>query len=110
MAKEQTSVGENFLVSKLDRGYLGEDKPVMLVDGSSGDTSWKDEDGEEIMGIDFEEGIVRFSGTLQMTVVDDSDRPAATAVPAGSVVWNSDDNAPNYSDGTNWRDAMGNLT
>lgn len=37
-------------------------------------------------------------------------RPAATAYAAGSAIWNTDDNAPNYSDGTNWRDAAGSTT
>lgn len=37
-------------------------------------------------------------------------RPLATAYPAGTMIWNTDDNAPNYSDGTAWRDAVGSLT
>jgi len=40
----------------------------------------------------------------------DANRPVATTVPAGAVVWNTDDNAPNYSDGTNWRTAAGATT
>lgn len=37
-------------------------------------------------------------------------RPDATDVPARSAIWNSDDNAPNWSDGTVWRDASGSIT
>jgi hypothetical protein len=37
-------------------------------------------------------------------------RPPASEYPAGTSVWNSDDAAPNFSDGTDWRDAAGNLT
>lgn len=37
-------------------------------------------------------------------------RPAASAFSIGAAVWNTDDNAYNYSDGTNWRDAAGNIT
>jgi hypothetical protein len=37
-------------------------------------------------------------------------RPAASTEDAGFMIWNTDDNAPNFSDGTNWRDAFGNLT
>lgn len=37
-------------------------------------------------------------------------RPAATGLRAGFMIWNTDDNAPNFSDGTSWRDANGLLT
>ena len=37
-------------------------------------------------------------------------RPAATAVPTFSAIWNTDDNAANWSDGTNWRDNAGSIT
>jgi hypothetical protein len=37
-------------------------------------------------------------------------RPAASSVPAGTLIDNTDDNAPNKSDGTNWRDMMGAVT
>lgn len=37
-------------------------------------------------------------------------RPAATAIPALTMIWNSDDNAINLSDGSSWRDAAGNVT
>ena len=38
------------------------------------------------------------------------DRPDASTVTIGLAIWNLDDNAPNYSDGENWRDAQGHIT
>lgn len=37
-------------------------------------------------------------------------RPNAADYPPGAWIWNLDDNAPNWSDGTNWRDSDGNIT
>lgn len=37
-------------------------------------------------------------------------RPAANTVPAGTQIFNTDDGAPNWSNGTDWVDALGNLT
>lgn len=38
-------------------------------------------------------------------------RPVAATYPRGVSVWNTDDNALNYSDGSgNWRDGAGNIT
>jgi len=44
------------------------------------------------------------------TTYNDTTRLAATSFAAGTWIWNTDDNAPNWSDGTNWRDSDGNLT
>lgn len=41
---------------------------------------------------------------------DNLSRPDASTVPSYTFIWNSDDNAYNYSDGTNWRDYGGNIT
>lgn len=38
---------------------------------------------------------------------DNAGRPDATTVPTFSSIWNTDDSAPNYSDGTQWVDAAG---
>ena len=43
-------------------------------------------------------------------VYTNATRPAASSVDEGGMIYNSDDNAPNFSDGTNWRDAAGNIT
>ena len=63
-------------------------------------------------------------GTTALTFVQDragttptysnTTRPAANAVGASPTspvqIWNTDDTAPNWSDGTNWYDATGNIT
>jgi len=38
------------------------------------------------------------------------DRPDASTVTVGLQIWNTDDNAPNWSDGEHWRDAEGRIT
>lgn len=48
------------------------------------------------------------AGALE--VFSNATRPDPSAVPVGHEIWNSDDNAPNYSDGTAWRDAAGLIT
>lgn len=37
-------------------------------------------------------------------------RPAATSVAVGTAIFNTDEAAPQYSDGSVWRDAAGNIT
>lgn len=37
-------------------------------------------------------------------------RPAPTTVPTFTFIWNTNDNALNWSDGVNWRDAAGVIT
>lgn len=37
-------------------------------------------------------------------------RPNADLFKVGQAIWNTDDNALNWSDGTNWRDAAGVIT
>lgn len=49
-------------------------------------------------------------GEIRMKVYTDGTRPSASSVGAGTMIYNSSDNAPNFSDGTNWRDAMGSIT
>lgn len=53
-----------------------------------------------------------FSVTKGIThaVFTNTTRPAANTLKAGTQIWNSDDNAPNYSDGTAWRAADGTVT
>lgn len=47
---------------------------------------------------------------VNIQMFSNTDRPSAATYYAGMKVWNTDDAAFNYSDGTNWRDAMGNIT
>ncbi len=48
-------------------------------------------------------------GARDLAVFSNATRPAQP-VSVGTAIFNTDDNAPNYSDGTNWRDASGALT
>ena len=36
-----------------------------------------------------------------------ANRPSPTTIPAFTSIWNTDENALNWSDGTNWRDSTG---
>lgn len=47
---------------------------------------------------------------FQPEICNNFTRPPATLYPMGSFIWNTDDNAYNYSDGQFWYDGMGNLT
>ena len=49
-------------------------------------------------------------GYMKITEHSNADRPAASSVPVATMIWNSDDKAPNFSNGTNWIDANGNVT
>jgi hypothetical protein len=52
-------------------------------------------------------------GLVPTPVYNDSTRPAANTVPAGTQIFNTDEGAngaPNWSNGTSWVDAVGNLT
>jgi hypothetical protein len=45
-----------------------------------------------------------------MTSYTNATRPAVSAVPVFTAIWNTSDKAVNWSDGTNWRDNAGNIT
>jgi pentose-5-phosphate-3-epimerase len=49
-------------------------------------------------------------GPIAMKTYTNSNRPSASSLAAGTMIYNTDDHAPNFSDGTNWRDAVGNIT
>lgn len=49
-------------------------------------------------------------GTESFPVFADATRPAPAAWPLYGAIWNTDDNALNWTDGTNWRDAAGVIT
>ena len=51
-----------------------------------------------------------FYGKPVLRSYTDAGRPAASGVPAGTMIFNTDDNFPNVSDGTNWRDMAGATT
>jgi hypothetical protein len=55
-------------------------------------------------------GLITALMYLKPEEYDDVTRPNANLYPVGAGIWNTDDNAYNYSDGTNWHNAMGALT
>lgn len=50
------------------------------------------------------------TGNMVLGSYTNASRPVATAVEAGTMIWNTDDAAINLSDGTAWRDAVGVVT
>ncbi len=48
--------------------------------------------------------------TVRVAVFTNATRPDPSTLPAGTVIFNSDDAAPNWSDGTAWRDSAGSPT
>ena len=60
-----------------------------------------------IVGADFATIV---STVVKVGVYANATRPAASSLKLGTQIWNSDDLAPNWSDGTNWRDAAGVVT
>lgn len=60
-------------------------------------------------------GVVNITGgtpapSTPSYIFTDATRPAASTFPVGQHIYNSDDKADNVSDGTNWRDTLGDLT
>lgn len=51
-----------------------------------------------------------FGWAAPVGVFDNTTRPDPTTVLVGTMIFNTDDGAPNWSNGTNWVDASGNLT
>lgn len=48
-----------------------------------------------------------YSGMFKLGYPSTADRPLASTVGPGAVMFNSTTNKPNFSDGTTWRDALG---
>lgn len=69
---------------------------------------------DPVNGLDEDNIIFAYGGNTKIFrpnhTFTDGNRPAASAYAAGSYIYNTSDNAPNWSDGTNWRDAAGNVT
>jgi hypothetical protein len=53
------------------------------------------------------QGILRASLFTQPEIYTNITRPNANLYPVGCSIWNTDDNALNWSDGALWRDASG---
>ncbi len=62
-------------------------------------------DDGRMLGID-----ISPSGTTAvLSVFSNATRPAPDSVPPGTMIFNSDNNFPNVSDGNNWRDMVGGI-
>jgi len=91
--------GESVQVSK-SRSELDMEQPLKkLVQAGTIVLSFAEELGDDAA-----------VGTEPHPAFTDLSRPAPAAWPIFAAIWNTDDNALNWSDGTNWRDAAGVIT
>lgn len=91
------TAGESVTVSMTASGYDAEAQLKVLVEAGS----------LTIDAIAAEAGDSSALGAAIGPAYDDAGRPLATSVPTFSSIWNTDDGAPNFSDGTQWVDAAG---
>lgn len=69
------------------------------------------ENGDITLSFETEAGDAAAVGAQEsLPSFSDVTRPAPGDWPTFSMIWNTDDNAPNFTDGTNWRDAAGTIT
>jgi len=81
--------------------YLGRDSTLDLVDNNRNTVATLNSDGT----------LVTVSGVaLPLPSYSNSTRPDAGSISVGGAIWNTDDNAPNWSDGSDWRDGSGSVT
>jgi hypothetical protein len=66
--------------------------------------------GDIVLTFAEEDGDDAAVGTEPHPAFADATRGLATAWPAFAAIWNTDDNALNWSDGAVWRDATGAIT
>jgi len=107
-------IGERYLITTGTGVWLGHDGEIAEWNGSAweftspteGTMVWVSDENVQYV---YEDGAWRLS-TLPARSYDNTTRPDASTVVRGTPIFNTDDNAPNWSDGTNWRDAAGNLT
>lgn len=91
--------GASVQVSK-SRSELDQEQPLKaLVQAGTIVLSFAEEDGDSAA-----------LGTESFPPFTDLTRPAATAWPLFGAIWNTDDSALNWTDGTNWLDATGTIT
>lgn len=108
------AIGERYLVTTGTGYWAGHDGEIAEWNGSNWDftaptegmTIWVSDENVQYV---YEDGAWRL-GTLPARSYDNTSRPDADTVVRGTSIFNTDDNAPQWSDGTNWRDATGNLT
>lgn len=93
------AAGESVTVSK-SRSELDQEQAVKdLVQAGTLVLSFAEETGDSAA-----------VGTEPHPAFTNLSRPAAADWPLYSAIWNTDDNALNWSDGTNWRAADGTIT
>lgn len=90
---------ESVTVSKSRSELDMEQELKKLVQAGTIVLSFAEEDGDDAA-----------VGTEPHPAFTDITRPAASAWPIFAAIWNTDDNALNWSDGTAWRDAAGVVT
>jgi hypothetical protein len=97
---KQLTVGESVTVSKSVSELDQELEFKKLVQAGTLVLSFTKEDGDE----------AAVGAQEVLPVFTNATRGAASAWPAFTPIWNSDDNAPNWSDGTVWRASDGTIT
>jgi hypothetical protein len=91
--------GESVTVSK-SRSELDQEQPLKaLVQAGTIVLSFAEEDGDSAA-----------VGTEPWPAFTNLSRPLPADWPLYAAIWNTDDNALNWTDGTNWRDAAGAIT
>lgn len=68
------------------------------------------QDGTLTLAFEMEDGDSAAIGTEPHPAFSNTSRPTASDWPIFSAIWNTDDAALNWSDGTNWLDATGTIT
>jgi len=96
---KQIAVGASVTVSK-SRSELDQELEFKkLVQAGTLVLSFAEEDGDSAA-----------VGTESFPAFTDLTRPLPADWPLFGAIWNTDDNALNWTDGTNWRDAAGVIT
>ena len=90
------AVGESVTVSKSRSELDQEIEFKKLVQAGTLTLSFEMEDGDSAA-----------IGTEPHPAFTDLSRPAAGDWPIFAAIWNTDDDALNWTDGTNWKDAAG---
>ena len=96
----QLAFGESVQVPRTMADLEGDQSLKVLVSQSKISLAFLEEVGDDVA--------LGFMSALKSYT--DGTRPAATAVPTFSAIWNTTDNAPNWSDGAAWRDSAGVIT
>jgi hypothetical protein len=96
---KELDAGESVTVSKSRSELDQETEFKKLVTAGTLTLTFATEDGDDAQ-----------LGTDTYPQYSNTTRPAATAWPVFGAIWNTNDNALNWSDGTNWRMADGTIT